>query len=97
MAVFLVLFICTQVLTCELPSSDCSVIAILSQHSRTNAPDKRLPSDAPDNCICCCAHPLVVAPVNFVFTATVMSAPDDPPVLRPISRSLDIEHPPQLS
>ena len=96
-AMFFVLFISTQVLTCELPNSDCSVVATLSQHRQTNTPDNHLPSEAPDNCICCCAHPLVVAPVNFVFTATVMPVPDELPVLRPISRSLDIEHPPQLS
>jgi hypothetical protein len=85
---FFVFFISAQILTCDLPGSDCSVLS---------TSDKHLPPSAPDNCICCCAHPLIVAPVTPVFAAIIIPVADEPPVLRPISRTLEIEHPPQLS
>ena len=88
-ALFLVLYIGVDVLTCELPSSDCSILSSIGKHPPTN--------QAPDNCICCCAHPLIVAQAAFVAPVVTVEASSDVLSVKPISRSQDIEHPPQLS
>lgn len=88
-AMFLILYIGVDVLTCDVPSSECSVVSSIGKHPPTH--------QAPDNCICCCAHPLIVAQLTFVAPAVTVEASTDMLSAQPISRSQDIEHPPQLS
>jgi hypothetical protein len=88
-AIFLVLFTCVEMITCDYACSDCSVI---SSHDKTTSPA----ADG-DGCICCCAHPVLKVQLAFVPVTTVSPAPPQEVVPDPISRPSDIDQPPKLS
>jgi hypothetical protein len=91
-ALLLVLYIGVQVVTCDAPGSDCSSFATQNDHKQP------APTDAGDNCICCCAHP---APVplfaSVLLERLAVPAYFSEPVAKPHTRPSEIEHPPQLS
>lgn len=88
-AMLLVLYVGVEMLTCELPGSDCSVLSALSKHPPVNS--------GTDNCICCCAHSIVTPQVFQAFTAIETAPFEEAAILAPLTRSYDIEHPPQNS
>jgi len=107
-AVFLVLFIGVEILTCYLPGSDCAIVLAaehqtstitVSGSSAVGLPAHRqsLPDKDCDNCICCCGHALVLLQISFVPGHTVGAACREAAILYPVSRPSIIEHPPQLS
>lgn len=85
----LVLYVGAEVLTCELPGSDCSVLSALDKHPPVNG--------GGDNCICCCAHSIVTPQAFYSFTSLETSPFEEVEVLQPLTHSFDIEHPPQNS
>lgn len=91
-AFLLVLYVGVQVVTCDAPGSDCSAFATQDGHKQS------IPTDAGDNCICCCAHPAPVAMMALVALERI-SVPAYVPeaAAKPRTRSSEIEHPPQLS
>ena len=99
-AAFLLLFIGAEIATCELPSSPCSILTIEANGvDHKVAPSKHEASSPTldDNCICCCAHPVIqpmlaVAPVRLLIPRPSFEKADDP-TLFPST----IEHPPQRS
>jgi hypothetical protein len=89
-ALFLVLFTAGEVLACDvLPSDDCSV-----SHSSS---DKSQGPTSGDNCMCCCAHVLIVAPPAPVISQVTVAFEHELPSQRPVLFPLTIDHPPQLS
>jgi hypothetical protein len=102
-AVMLLLLIGTEMATCELPSSPCSVVSTaakvltsgtpkidVSRHSATTP-------DTDDDCICCCAHTLVqpmlvLSPLRLTLPSFTVRS-----IGTPILFPSDIERPPQLS
>ena len=99
-AVFLLLFIGVEIATCELPTSPCSILTIGANGVDHKVASSKYEASSPvldDNCICCCAHPVIqpmlaMAPVRLVLPRSLPEKADDP-TLFPSS----IEHPPQLS
>jgi hypothetical protein len=86
-AMFLVLFAAVEILACDLlPDSDCY---ISHRQSQTQ--------DSGDNCLCCCAHMVVVKPLAFEPQETVTPAPPEESVQQPLFAPAHIDHPPQLS
>ena len=102
-AVMLLLLIGTEIATCELPNSPCSVVGIAAKvldsgtHKIDVGKQAATNRDSDDDCICCCAHTLVqptlaLLPVRLALPSfTVRSI--GTPTLFPS----DIEHPPQLA
>ncbi|GAA3771671.1 hypothetical protein GCM10022270_35400 [Terriglobus aquaticus] len=88
-AMLLVLYVGVEMLTCELPGSDCSVVSALDKHPPANS--------GSDNCICCCAHTIVTPQIMYAFAAIEVPPLEEDLVLAPLTRSFDIEHPPQNS
>jgi hypothetical protein len=91
-ALLLVLYVGVQVATCDAPGSDCSSFASQNDHKHS------VPTDAGDNCICCCAHPAPVPMIAAVIMERVMvPVYFAEPIAKPHTRPSEIEHPPQLS
>jgi hypothetical protein len=91
-AIFLVLFAAVEILACDLlPSSDCYI----SSHSQDH--DKGQGQDSGDNCLCCCAHMVVVQPLIFAPRETIAPAPAEEGLKQPLVFPSHIDHPPQLS
>ena len=88
-AVFFVLLIGVEVLTCDLPGSDCAVVHASDKHA--------LPDAGSDNCICCCSHAVVVAQVTPVPAAGLVPVFDETVLQVPESRPSVIEQPPKHS
>lgn len=97
-ALFLVLFTAGEMVTCEMPSSECSVVHALEKPSTENpSSDKHTPISDNDNCICCCAH-LIVTPTLFLATPTpVIIYSAAVPFDLPSFPAIAIDRPPQLS
>jgi hypothetical protein len=90
MAMFLLLFTAAEVLACDLvPSDDCYLSSPTS--------DQQQGSNAGDNCLCCCAHMMVVAPVIYTPTQSSVFLAEVVPVELPLTRPSIVDHPPQLS
>jgi len=90
MAMFILLFTAAEVLACDLvPSDDCYLSSPTS--------DNQQGSNAGDNCLCCCAQMMVVAPVIYTPTQTSVSLAEVVPVEQPLTRPSIVDHPPQLS
>jgi hypothetical protein len=88
-AMFLVLFASVEILACDLlPNSDCAI---------SHLQDKGQPQDSGDNCLCCCAHMVVVKPLIFEPHETVIPAYPEESVQQPLDAPSHIDHPPQLS
>jgi hypothetical protein len=88
-AMFLVLFAAVEVLACDyLPNSDCNI---------SSQQDQGQPQGSCDNCLCCCAHVVVVTPMVFEPRETVVPAPPEETVQQPLFAPSHIDHPPQLS
>lgn len=107
-AVFLVLFIGVEIVTCEMPGSDCAIVLAADHQVSTSNASGNLATSVPrdqhsvpdkdcDNCICCCAHTIVVGHVVLLPGAVLTTAYQQDSVENPVSRSTSIEHPPQLS
>jgi len=91
-ALLLVLYVGVQVITCDVPGSDCSALASQREHRGL------VSTDSGDNCICCCAHPAPVELFAFVTLDRIsVSAYIAEPLQKPHTRPSEIEHPPQLS
>lgn len=89
-AVFLVLFVAVEVLTCDLlPSSSCYA-------EQSQQQDKGQPSTV-DNCVCCCAHVMVMQQLIFTPEEMEASALPEESVQQPVSIPIHIDRPPQLS
>jgi hypothetical protein len=89
-ALFLVLFTAVEVLACDLlPSNDCFV-----SHSSS---DKSQGQNSGDNCMCCCAHIVIVAPLAPMPSQVTFAFERDLQVQQPSLLALTIDHPPQLS
>ena len=102
-AVMLLLLIGTEMATCELPNSPCSVVSIaakvldsgahkidVSRHSATSR-------DSDDDCICCCAHTLVQASLALLPVRLTLLGFTVRSIGTPILFPSDIERPPQLA
>ena len=88
-AMFLVLFAAVEVLACDLlPNSDCYI---------SHRQDPGQTQESGDNCLCCCAHMVVVKPLVFEPEEAVAPAPMDENVPQPLFVPSHIDHPPQLS
>ena len=87
-AVFLMLFTAGDIVACELPGSECSVL---------QAQGKQAPAKACDNCICCCANVVVTPQVRFVAPIRLSIAPIVKSFPLPTFPILEIDRPPQLS
>jgi hypothetical protein len=88
-AMFLVLFAAVEILACDLlPNSDCYI---------SHRQDPGQTQDSGDNCLCCCAHMVVVKPLVFEPQETVVLAPPEESVQRPLYALSHIDHPPHLS
>ena len=75
-AMFLVLFAAVEVLACDyLPNSDCNI---------SSQQDQGQPQGSCDNCLCCCAHVVVVNPVVFEPRETAVPAPPEEIVQQPL-------------
>ena len=97
-ALFLVLFTAEEMVACEMPSSDCSVLHALDKPSQDkHSPDKRTPINDNDNCICCCAHTIISPVVFLVAPVTVAVYTATTSIALPSSPTIEIERPPQLS
>ncbi len=89
-AFLLVLYVGVQVVTCDAPGSDCSAFATQDKQST--------PTDAGDNCICCCAHPAPAAMMALVALERIsVPAYVSETAAKPSTRPSEIEHPPRLS
>jgi hypothetical protein len=88
-AMFLVLFASVEILACDLlPNSDCSI---------SHPQDKGQTQDSGDNCLCCCAHMVVVKPLVFEPHEAIVPAYPEDSVQQPLFAPSHIDHPPQLS
>jgi hypothetical protein len=84
-----VLFAAVEILACDdLPNSDCNI---------SYQQDQGQPQGSCDNCLCCCAHMVVVQPLIFEPRKTVVPAPPEESVQQPLFAPSNIDHPPQLS
>jgi hypothetical protein len=92
-ALFLVLFTAGELVACEMPGSDCSALHALDKHS----PDKQTPVSDNDNCICCCAHPVVTPVVALLAPVTVPVYSVAVSIALPSSPVIKIDRPPQLT
>jgi hypothetical protein len=88
-AMFLVLFAAVEILACDLlPNSDCYI---------SHRQDPGQTQQSGDNCLCCCAHMVVVNPLVFEPEEIVVPAPPEESVQEPLYAPSHIDHPPQLS
>jgi hypothetical protein len=93
-AILLVLFASVEVLACDfLPSSDCYISSKVQDHNKNQV---QVP-DSCDNCLCCCAHVVVVKPVVLIPQETLVSSAPEMTVEQPLFGPARIDHPPQLS
>lgn len=91
-ALLLAFHIGGQIVMCELPGSDCSSVVT------TQSGKRAVPTDAGDNCICCCAHPAPVSLFTVITQERIsVRAYIAESVEKPHQRPSEIEHPPQLS
>ena len=88
-AMFLVLFAAVEILACDLAKRQLLPIS--------HPQDKGQPQDSGDNCLCCCAHMVVVKPLVFEPQESIAPAPPNESVPEPLFASSHIDHPPQLS
>lgn len=87
--VLVLLMAATEIFACQLISPDS---CIFSSHS-TNDSDE---GASGDGCLCCCAHIVVVAPLNPpVPLGFISRAVPFEEIRTPEFRSIDIEHPPR--
>jgi hypothetical protein len=90
-AIFLVLFTAVEVFACDvLPDSDCYISQSQSQH-------KHQGPTSGDNCLCCCAHLIVVKRAALAPQVLTVPAPREEAVEQPLFAPSSIDHPPQLS
>ena len=88
--VLVLLMAATEIFACQLISPDS---CIFSNHS-TNDSDE---GASGDGCLCCCAHIVVVAPLNPpVPLGFISRAVPFEEIRTPEFRSIDIEHPPRF-
>jgi len=80
----------TEIFACELISPDS---CIFSSHSTPDTSE----GGSGDECLCCCAHIVVVPPITPLASLGFIShvVPFDE-VQAPEFRSIDIEHPPRF-
>ena len=93
-AIFMVLFASVELFACDLfPTSDCYISSGLQNHGNGQP---QVP-DGCDNCLCCCAHIVVVKPVVLIPQQAVALTDPEMVVERPLFSPAAIDHPPQLS
>jgi hypothetical protein len=93
-AMFLVLFAAVEILACDLlPSSDCYISSRAQDHDKGLGQGQ----NSCDNCLCCCAHVVVVKPIILIPQEKIVAAAPEMGVERPLFSPASIDHPPQLS
>jgi len=88
-AFLLVLYVGVDIVTCDGPGSSCSSFSSQDKHS--------VPTDSGDNCICCCAHPVIVPQIAMIASEKIIPTEFVELIQKPIAQPSEIEHPPQLS
>lgn len=93
-AIFMVLFASVELFACDLfPTSDCYISSGLQNHVSGQAQV----TDGCDNCLCFCAHVVVVRPVVLIPQQAIASTDTGMVVERPLFSPAAIDPPPQLS
>ena len=91
-AMFLLLFMATEVVACDLLQSDNCYVSSNPPISDQNSGDS---SDG--NCVCCCQHVAVTQALVFEPHEIIIAAPPEEIIQQPLVVPSYIDHPPKLS